>query len=182
MSDALVDPAELALYQSGDSALLLAHAEGLVRGYCGWHIAPSRDETLVADGTGTRDVWLPTLCLTDVYFVADNGQALDLADIDWWRFGRLHRYDDASSSSCYWTPRKRTVEAEVTHGYDETPADVRAVVCSVASRTIASPSGGGVRSESAGAVSITYASNGTPSGFLPDELRVLDRYRIYNRP
>ena len=29
-------------------------AEGAVRRYCGWHIAPVATETLVLDGTGTR--------------------------------------------------------------------------------------------------------------------------------
>src|SRR5262245_30274167 len=112
----LVDPSELAQYQAGDPALLLAHAEGLVRGYCGWHIAPSRNELMHVDGTGTRELYLPTLHLTDVFYIADNSQVIDLADIDWWHYGRVRRYDGGFGEVC-WTARKQAVEVEVEHGY-----------------------------------------------------------------
>src|SRR5262245_47814838 len=136
---------ELADYLAGDPATMLAYATGLVRGYCGWHIAPSRDEVFIVDGNGHRDLWLPTLYLTDVFYVSDDGATVDLADIDWWRYGRLRRYDALPSTgsgySC-WTPRQRAVEAEVRHGYDETPTDVRAALVSLAARMSLTPTSG----------------------------------------
>ena len=42
----LVQSSELDAYLSGDSDTALAAAEAAVRSYCGWHVAPSKAETV----------------------------------------------------------------------------------------------------------------------------------------
>jgi len=174
VTDAL---AELQAFQANDPTLLLEYATGLVRGYCGWHIAPEVSETLIVDGSGTRELLLPSLHVTDVSWISNDGETVPLTDVAWWHYGRLVRlvqYTDCG----VWTAKPRGVEVDVTHGYADTPADVRAVIASVTARASVTPSG--VVSESAGSVSITYTD--AASGLTTDELRVLDRYRIWNRP
>ena len=59
-------PAELATSLAPTEADRLLQAEALVRGYCGWHIAPSRSETITVRTFGGTSVMLPSLLVTEV--------------------------------------------------------------------------------------------------------------------
>jgi len=113
-------------------------AVAAVRGYCRWHIAPSKSETLRCNVDGCT-IRVPSLHVTDVASVAsaDSGSA-----VSGWRWSA------EGSISGSFPQGFRTVDVELTHGHDVADiGDVLAVVVSVCRRLAA----GGLAA-SAGAV------------------------------
>src|SRR5690349_17879952 len=107
--------AELATSASATEEDRLNQAEAEVRGYCGWHVAPSVTEEVTVEGDGGSVLLLPSLRVTAVASVIDeDGNAVT----DWKvrRNGVLRR---AGGWRC-------GVEYTVTltHGYDQPPADL----------------------------------------------------------
>ena len=86
-----------------------------IRGYCGWHIWPAREDDLTVDGEGGRVLTLPTLWVSDVESVVENDVALAIDDYEWSASGDLKRV-----GRC-WTTRWRGVQVALTHGYGECP-------------------------------------------------------------
>ena len=133
-----------------------------VRDYCGWHIAPSVTETLTVDGPGGALLLLPTLYLTDVSSITSDGHAV--TDPEWSQNGMVR--------GC-WSSKFRGVVAEITHGYDEAPAEVLAVAREMLdgrSRT--------------GVSQVTTNSHQVSFDLAPDvrQRRVLNRYRLEPQP
>ncbi|MFG2916255.1 hypothetical protein ACGF0D_25615 [Kitasatospora sp. NPDC048298] len=62
-----------------------------------------------------------------------------------------------------------------THGYAEVPADVRALVLTLAGRVFTNPRD--LRQESVGSVSVTYAAETIGASLAPVERDALARYR-----
>lgn len=149
----LATPAELTTYLQGPTiadglaTLALAGASGMVRDYCGWHIAPVVEETFVVDGTGGDVLTLPTLRLVSVAEIRID----DVPYHDFVAFPRGQIYRCGA-----WPRRVGVVAADVTHGLDETPDSVRAVVLALAGRIISNPSGGSIRTLTVGGVSQTF--------------------------
>lgn len=170
----LAGTTELANYRDGDDTLMLGAAEAMVRAYCGWHIAPHRIGVQVTvNGSGTHVLPLPSLHLTEVTSVTEDGSAVAVADMQWSQAGYVWR-------SQPWTTRLRGISAVISHGYDSVPLEVRAVVLGVAARVAASPEG--IVRQQVGQVSLTFtqaafnaAANIT---LLNHERAVLDRYRL----
>ena len=106
-----------------------AAACSAVRAYCRWHVAPPVEETFTVYGQSGRFVSLPSLRVTAVGSVVDGGSAV-LAP-DWTPDGLLYltRGD------------RRTVTVTVTHGYDECPEDVFAVLMNMVGAAVAVPAG-----------------------------------------
>lgn len=78
-----------------------------------------------------------------------------------------------------WT-RISKVNVTYTHGWDPIPDDVIGVVCQIVGRALGTPSiEAGITSESIAGYSYTQgaAAGAGPFGMLPDEKRILDRYR-----
>lgn len=91
-----------------------------------------------------------------------------------WRVGNTANWSSTYSSS---TPR--AVEVTYTSGWDEVPADIVAVVCSMVLRAFSiDPGSAGLQQESAGPFSVSYgaASSQGGIGMLAGELAVLARY------
>lgn len=109
---------------------LLAAASAEIRRYCGWHVTPVVvGDTLTVDGSGGRDLMLPTLRLTEVTSVTEAGTAVDLTTIEWTAAGWLRK-------PCgNWTTRLRGVVATVTHGFEDAD-DVVRLACTMASRAL----------------------------------------------
>lgn len=129
---ALVTPEEQALWTSGDPAFRLAAATAMVRAYCRWHIAPSITETVtVPAGVGYLTM-LPTLYLTDVEDLLVDGVAVDMvpAEPAWWSQNGYIRH--VAGWQWWYTDLFRTVTVTMTHGYDEVPDDLKAVVLALA--------------------------------------------------
>lgn len=159
-----------------------ARAEAEVRAYCGWHIAPQREDTLTLDGPGGPLLVLPSLHVVSVASVAENGTELAPEGYAWSAAGVLRRTSSAYSwGSCGgWTDEFRAVVVTLTHGYAEMPLDVQAVIDRLASRSMADPS----QYSQVGAVAYATGADGLPaSGSLTElDRMVLDRYRLPPRP
>lgn len=166
----LVDPAQLTAYEDGDAALHIAAAEQAVRTYCGWHIAPSLEVTGARFRAGERGlVMLPSLYVTDVAKVTVDGRVLDPSEFDWEQCGFISR-------RCPSWPHDPYVTVDFTHGYEECPADVAAVVYELASTSIEMPASP-ARDVTAGPFRLTLASS-VGSSLSRDQKGRLASYRI----
>ncbi|MFC5992945.1 hypothetical protein ACFQE5_01820 [Pseudonocardia hispaniensis] len=150
------------------AAQSLASASGMVRAYCEWPIAPTYTETVTLDSDGGQILHLPCLHVTAVTAVTVLGVTLATSDYRWSRAGMLFR-------AVGWPDGLATVEVTFTGGYDASPAEVVAVVCSLAGRG-AAPAG--VASMTVGPETVTYARSRDGVGLATSEQAVLDRYRI----
>jgi hypothetical protein len=168
--------AELATSLVATEADRLMQAEAVVRSYCGWHIAPSReDEVTFKSAPFTDSILLPSLHVTSIESVTEDGTTLiDVDDYIWSANGVITRY--------HW--RTAPIVVAFTHGYEEPPADVTAIVQSVAQRAVNNP-GSLVRTQD-GPFSDTYSQTGfnqsLPIALLDAEKTILDRYKIPPRP
>jgi len=186
VTEPLLSAADLA---ASDADQAVSFASGLAREFCGWHIAPPRTETRQLSGDGTNVLLLPSLRVTDVARVSTVDEG-DLTDVAWSENGVLTR-TTATELAWITTPGNLllrqhvfpdglgNVTVEFTHGYDETPDAIRAVVAAVARRLLGNGSGVPVMQEGAGGLLRVYgmARNASPA-FTAVEAMVLDRYRL----
>jgi hypothetical protein len=153
-------------------------AVSAVRAYCGWHIAPSVTETFIVDGPGRGMLYVPTLHMTAVVSLTNDGETLSVApeDLEWSGRGAIRRRS-------FWSYKWRGVSVEVTHGYDDFPHEVLAVAKDMAlagDRVGASAFTSGPHQ-----VQFGVTSAGTQAGAVGmSELQkmAIDRYRIPSRP
>lgn len=163
---------DLATTLTATDAERLEQAEALVRGYCGWHIAPPREETVTLRGIRRAMLFLPSLYVTSVASVTDDGTALTVEDdYTWSPVGVLTRVG-------YWSTGE--VVVSFTHGYADPPPEVTAVVQAVAQRAVDNP--GSLVREQRGPFAETYSQVGfnqsIPLVLLDAEKETLRRYRI----
>lgn len=143
-------------------------AAALVRNHCGWHIAPSVTEVLTVDGSGSSTLMLPTGRITAVTSVTEHGVLVDSDQYDWYPAGYL-------LGSC-WSVRARAVQVALTHGYDECPPEVRAVVARIAKAGIGAPI---LASAGTGPFSASFV---VPPGVIDEySAAALERYRLPTR-
>lgn len=125
----------------------LAAAHGAVRRFCGWHVAPTITETLTLDGSGTRDILVPSLRIVQLISVTNDG--VDVTSrVDTSRAGILRL------TSGTWTDRFGRVSVEMRHGYDldEVP-EIQAIIIGIAKR-----------GPNAGRVDVSQSVNGSARG------------------
>lgn len=182
-----VTPAQVAQYTQGkvsasDPRLpgLIDGATAAVRRYCGWHIAPVMTETITLDGPGGHVLTLPTLHLTALPSVIENGVTLTEytsaspdGTFEWSPLGTVRR-------TCgRWTDRYRSIAVTMTHGYEDAP-DVAQIIMQVVTAALSSPMG--ATREQAGALSVSWATTapGVSGGLslLQRDLDVLNLYRL----
>lgn len=167
--------AELATSLAATEAERLEQAEALVRGFCGWHVAPLReDDVLTVDGTGSSILPLPSLKVVGISSIVEDGIAVDLSTVTWSASGWIKkRYGR-------WTCEPGGVVIILDHGHETVPAEVTAIVQAIAQRGIDNP-GSLVRTQD-GPFSETFAQTGfnqtTPISLLDSEKLDLGPYRI----
>lgn len=124
-------------------------AEGAVRAFCGWHVAPVIEETIVLDGNGRSLLKLPTMRVEDVLSVKVDG-----SDVT----GSV-RWSDAGMLEGVSFPRRfRSVEVTLRHGFEPGEvAGVLGVLQVAANRFETDPR---IRSQSVGGASVSYAVSG----------------------
>lgn len=129
----------------------LKAAHGVVRRFCGWHVAPVIDETLTLDGSGGRDILLPSLRVLQLASVMNDGVDVT-AQADTSHAGILRL------TSGSWTNRLGRVTVTLTHGYelDEVP-EVAAIIAGVAKR-----------GPNSGRVDASESTNGSSRGGFVD--------------
>jgi len=93
------------------ATLALDNASQEIRDDAGWSITQESGVVATLDGTGEPSLWLPTLYLTGVASVVEDGTALTVVtDFDWTSYGRLIRVGR-------WVDKPRSVVVTYTHGY-----------------------------------------------------------------
>ncbi|MFH8744886.1 hypothetical protein ACH4GG_27215 [Streptomyces albidoflavus] len=166
---------------------LLAEAAEMVHDYCGWRVWPRLVETVTVDAVGGAVAGLPTMMLHEVSSVETRPPAATGPDAwepvaggwDWSEGGWLYRCGR-------WPDGPRRLRVVMESGYMEPPGAVGSVMLGIAARVRTAPVG--VSSEQAGGESVSYGTSGasTDSGaggqLTEAERRVLDRYRLENRP
>lgn len=126
---------ELADELTATDADRLLQAEQAVRDYCGWHIAPSRTQTVTLRGTASPNLMLPSLYVTAVTSVTvDGAPQVEGVDYDVHREGYLSRRGWG-----WWTGE--SIVVVFTHGYDgaAVPPSVTAAVQALAQNAIGNP-------------------------------------------
>ena len=162
-----------------DDAARLLQAEGVVRGYCGWHIAPSRADSVTVRGNGSAVIALRSLHVITVTSVTCDGTLLDSSNYAWSEAGVLTRLCGDGTLSHHrdgWW--ESVIVVEFTHGYAQVPAEVTGAVQAIAQRGVLNPTGASSYSTTDGPFSdsATFAAGST----LPEQ-GVLDRYRLPSR-
>lgn len=135
----LAASAELATYRGGDPDLVVAAAEGAVRAYCGWHIAPARTETVTAMSDGGAALLLPTMQVRDVTAVRQLTTEGSTTDDSWRVTPRLAAGVLLRTSGTWMYGG--VYEVDCTHGHAEVPPEVRAVVLDLANMLVNTPGG-----------------------------------------
>ena len=145
----------------------LAAGEAAVRSAARWHIAPSVTETLLLDCDGGTRLVLPSLYVTAISEVRDVSceTPVVITDYRWSSKGILSR-------RCGWWPcGLATVEVDLTHGYEECPADLWP---SIATACLQASTDGRIAARTRGPFSDTYRN--------PETDPVLERYSLPSRP
>jgi hypothetical protein len=133
-----------------------------IQNECGWHIAPVQELSYERTSRLPSVVFLPATQITEVTSVSLNGVDTDLGFVE---FDKL-----TGETNLY----ARVVEVVFSAGYATVPEDVKALTCELAAGALGVALG--VRSASAGGVSVSFARSG---GGLTAEDRVrLAAYRI----
>ena len=175
---AFATPSDLASFLQKDvdtatATLALNIATGKIRDECGWSITQEVGAVVTLDGEGERALWLPSLLVTAVASVVENGITLTVVtQFDWTPYGKLIRV-----GRC-WTCKPRSVVVTFTHGEATAPDTVKGISLSLAGRLYDNP--GGLRSYSVGAVSETFAgsSKDLGPGLTESEKEDLASYRL----
>lgn len=115
--------ADVSAYTKGrlseeDDEVVRALNEALARArrYCGWHVSPIRSETLMLNGDGGYELFLPTLKIGAITEITIDGEPIDLSTVkrDAEAPGVLIRY-------C-WPCGFSNITVTLTHGYTATEA------------------------------------------------------------
>lgn len=148
-------------------------AIGEIRGYCGWHIAPSVTETVTLDGSASGVILLPTLRLTAAPTVVSvDGTTVEAENLQWSERGVVRFLRHA-------TTKLRGVVMTITHGYTDFPPELLAVA-----RDMALQDGRiGASGMTSGPHQIQFGVTGAgvqagAVGTSDLQRRVIDRYRI----
>lgn len=170
MTNTLVTPEDLADFPGAPfPPTVVDAAVDALRGDAGWHIAPEVTETVLVDSEGSCKLLLPTMRLTEVTEVRN--VLPDTPEvIEGWRKSRRGTLTLRWSG---WPCGDESVEADITHGYAETPPSLFIVVAQYC-QFIGTDST--VRQESAGGESISYATS-----LSPDALRIFNRFKLHKR-
>lgn len=134
-----------------------------VRAYCGWHIAPVVAETVTVDGSGTWEQLLPTLRLVALNSITNDGVVV--ADPEWSTSGVVRGG---------WTRRYRGVVADMTHGYEQWPAEL----LSLAADAVAAAGRGGVSSVTSRQHQVRFDAATLLAALEDGQRSTLDRYRL----
>ena len=145
------------------------------RNYCGWHVTPVvADDEVVLDGPGNGLLMLPTLRLTGLSAIAEDGVAVDVAEVQTSVRGMVRK-----NSGALWTANFGGIAVTFSHGFDASAAaDFEAAILSAISR------GGFSADETPRVIGPFQYSDPASAGgvFTGSELAVLSRYRIESAP
>lgn len=144
------------------------------RRYCGWHVTPVvTDQTVTLDGPDAYVLVLPTLNMTNLTEVDEDGEELNLADLSWSARGLV-----AKKSGHWWSAAFRSITVTFSHGF-ATAADFDSVILSSIERGAFSPDR---IPREIGPFKYTEPGNSAFGLFTDAERSVLDRYALEKAP
>lgn len=94
-----------------------AAALAAARRYCGWIVTPPATETITVDGPGGRVLSLPSMHLTTVSAVVEDGVTLNVSDLRW----SVDRATVYKKSGACWTSAAGAITVTITHGFTTAP-------------------------------------------------------------
>lgn len=147
-------------------------AESAIRSYCGWHVSPVIEQTVVLDHFGGARVMLPSRRVVNVSRVVVGGVEVPSDGYSWSADGWL-------DFNCSVPRGNRSIEVTMEHGYAPDHA-IAQVVNSVVTRARMSPAGN-VVSQRAGTQSVVYASSSGEVASFPlmqSEKDLLTPYKL----
>lgn len=151
----------------------LQAAEGAVRDYCGWHVAPKLQQDWTLDGQGTYTLLVPSLKVHSVDAFTLEGEQQDPADV----LFSAETGVFALRGNRVWPRGLGNVELKVTHGYEKAPGSVLGVIEALRKR--AASYGGAVANQRAGTQSVTYVTGaGAGLPLTAEEKATLQRYKL----
>lgn len=131
----------------------IAVAVAMVRGMCGWHIAPVATLTFELNSDGTSVFELPSYQLGEPTSVTA-GRGVDAVPIEGWTWSR----NGLLEVPCSYPLGLAKVVVTAPSGLEEAPADLLAVIADIArARTTAGTRSVGLKQRTIGGVSYTYA-------------------------
>lgn len=153
--------------QETRATALLELASGSVRAEARQAIDLVEDDELVRRGSSENTIMLPERPVGEITSITLDGEELDA---DSWLVDGRDVYRAGG-----WGHEGLQLVVTYSHGYEEIPEALKTVVLAVAMRAWTNP--GGVLSQTLGAASTTFATEGAPSGLLltEDERRVVRR-------
>jgi hypothetical protein len=175
---AFATPTELAGFLQQDldtysATQALDVASKAIRDHCGWEITQQTGAVITLDGNCEGSLWLPSMLVTAVSSVVEDGTTLTVGtQFDWTSYGKLIRVGRA------WTWKPRSVVVTYTHGYATAPDSVKGVCLAAAGRRYQNPEAR--RSYTVGGVSESFAipASGAVGFFYDTELTDLGPYRL----
>lgn len=174
-ADELADFLDDATIPATRAELMLDLVSGLVRAELGQALHPVVDDVVRVHGTGTELLTLPEVPVGEVASIVEDpdGAATELTsgvDFDWSPDGLLFRLSGT------WRRRYRWYEITYSHGYDEIPDGIKAVVLRVAARGVVNPEGLATEQVQSAGVGYAFDDSRMLTLSAPDR-RSLDRYR-----
>lgn len=167
----------LAAIDNAQAQLVLDGISDEIRATLGWSVTEETGQVLTLDGTGDTDLFVPTLWLTAVTSVVEDGVTL-ASGTDYLRYnnGTLRRV--ASGSPVNWTCKPLAVSVTYAHGYpaEQLPGVFKTVTLEYAGRVWHNPAGA-LKAKTVGRVSVTYADARAAAAGAGEDPR-LARYRL----
>lgn len=143
-------------------------AQGAVRRFCGWHVAPVITETIRLDGSGQRTLLVPSGRILEVTAATSDGRDV-LSQVDVSGKGMLELRGGL------WSSRLGGITLTLKHGYElEEVPDIAGVIATAAAR--GGGPGGQIVSQAVGPANVRYSGNDIQ--LLQTELATLEPYRL----
>ena len=143
------------------------------RRFCGWHVTPVIESDITIDGTGDHMLVLPTLMLTELGSVSEDGVDIALIELNWSARGLVIK-----RSGHWWSEMFRAIVVNFSHGYASVP-DFESVILGAIERGAFSADR---LPRSIGPFQYSDPSNADGMIFTDAERSVLDRYALEKRP
>lgn len=162
-----------------NTARLLASVLAAARRYCGWHVTPVRAaEAITVDGSASATLVLPTLRMTALTSVTEDGSAVDMSTLAWSARGLVRK-----KSGARWSGKFRSIDVTMTHGFDDAP-DWQAAVLAMVDRVSEefSPSSSVASRLVVGPFEFPVPGVAQGSAFTQVERVIMDSYALEKSP
>ena len=147
----------------------LTRGLAVVRRWCGWPVTPAvEDDEVTLDGPGSRLLVLPTVHVTELSAVVEDGVELDVDALLWSARGLVRK-----ASGALWSADYRAIVVTMTHGYAAAP-DFDAAVLSLIDRMSLAPAGG----QLVGVGPFRWSEDRPEGAFTASERALLGQYRL----